>query len=103
MGIISEIKSTYKFARNEVSRDLKRNPTTNKAIKRGKKTLKQIKSFKLKKPNLKAKKGKKLTNRKVLRGLKKKVDVKFNLKKRKFKRKKINEIRRESFGISLNI
>lgn len=97
MGIFNTIKSTYKYAKGEFKSDLKKNPTTSKAIDR----VKSIKVKIPKKPIFKVKSGKKLSDTRVLSDLKKKAGVKFNYKKAKYKRKSMKQIRGESFNIRL--
>jgi hypothetical protein len=97
MKIFKNIKSTYKYAKDEFKKDLRANPKTSKAID----SIKSIKSNIIKKPKIMIKKGKKLNDRRVVSDLKKKVGLRANHKKAKYKRKSMRQIRGETFNIRL--
>ena len=98
MGIISELKSTYNFAKGELKSDLKRNPTTAKAIKKVKRFAKSPQKIKF----TKVKRGKSISTEKALKKIKKGVP-KSRFKRAKYKSKKSSQIRRETFNIGLNL
>lgn len=90
------MKSTYKFAKGELARDIKNNPTTRKAYEKSRKVGKFIK-----KPKIKSiKRGKSVSTAKALTQLKKSAP-KRRYKRTKYKKKPISQIKSETFSIRL--
>jgi hypothetical protein len=102
MGFIKDtLKGTYKFAREELSPDIKRIPGSKKAVKRVRKVRKTgIKS--LVKSKITVKQGKSISTEKALSGIVKKLP-KSKFKKAKYKKKKASQIKKEVFNTGLNI
>ena len=92
MRIIKSLKETYKYGKSEFSKDI------SKLITKKKKKAKSPKKL-----FFNVKQGKKVSQRKALSDLKRKVNVRINVKKAKYKRKSAKEVKRETFGMSLNI
>ena len=96
---MSEVKSTYKFAKGELAGDIKRNPTTRKAYVKTKKTISKIKNPK--KIKVKPiKRGKSITTEEALKKLKKR-SPKSTYKKVKYKKKKLKQIKSDVFSIRI--
>ena len=100
MGIFSGIKSTYKFAKGEFVGDLKRNPTTARALKKTKRTIARVKATPKNLASTKLKRGKSLSTEKALNKLRKNAPTSV-YKKRKFTKKPIQRIRNEAWSVGL--
>jgi len=96
MGIMSEIRSTYSFAKGELKKDIKRSPTLSRAYDKTKKTFKKPKLVKIVKP----KRGKSISNEAVLKKLKK-SSPKSKYKRVKYKGKTWSGIKKDSFSTTL--
>jgi len=101
MGIISEAKSTYRFARGELAKDIKRNPTARKYYAKTKKTISTIRNPR-KMELTRLKRGKTIPTKDVLSKLKKNVP-KSKYQRAKYKKKPIKNIRQNLFSVGLNI
>lgn len=97
MGIFTEIKSTYNFAKGELVGDLKRNPTTARALKKTKKFIKTRPKI-LK--NSSVKRGKSISTEQALSQLKK-DSPKSIYKKKKFSKKPIKMVRSEAWSTDI--
>lgn len=92
MRLLSEIKSTYNYAKGEFKKDVKRSPTLSRAYKKTKNIVKSPK--KMVKPRLK--RGKSISTEDALKKFKK-YSPKSKYKKSKYKYKKFSTIRKEIY------
>lgn len=105
MGYFKDtIKGTYKFAREELSSDIKRIPGAKKSVKR----IRKMKSkgtkgiLKSTKKAIKITGGKKISNKKAFAKIGKSLP-KSKYKRAKYKRKSSRAIKKEIFGTKLNL
>jgi len=88
MGIISETKDTYRYAKDELSRDFSR--------------VGWKKKKKVKKKSFGIERGKSIPTSNVIKKIKKTLP-KSVYKRGKFKRKNIKKIKKQSFNVDLNL